>query len=202
MNNKYELICDKDYDLIKQSMLIDFEFAVWYLKNKELSLSQFAVSVLLFNNIIDEELILKYKPFDVWTIFSQTKVYEFLFSKFDFMKYTVAKATIMIGYNFIYFQNDFLPEWELYKSAAKCNNREIYDDQLKKAKKIGCFYKILDMENSVVLDEMVKIEINELKFEFDYEFLSSIKNKKSNKFKYIEKINNFDKIDYDEISEF
>ncbi|CUM57640.1 unnamed protein product [Debaryomyces tyrocola] len=33
MQERYKIICEKEDNLIKQYMLTDFEFAVWYLKN-------------------------------------------------------------------------------------------------------------------------------------------------------------------------
>lgn len=90
----------------------------------------------------------------------------------------------------------------MYKSAAKCCNKEVYDDQMKKAKNLGYFYKILDIKNERILGLSNRVEIQEIEFEFDYRFLSSIKSKKSNDFKYIEKVNNFDSIDFELISEF
>lgn len=165
MDDYYESLCKYDDESVKKYMIEDFDFTTWYVYNKESSLCKFAVSIFIFNNLINEKLILKHEPFDLWTLSASVWAYDDLISRFDFLKYSVGKAVIMLKYDVIYFHNDFLPEWELFSTAAKYSNKEVYKDQLWTAKKYGCFFKILDMDNEKVLGDYEKVEIKELPFE-------------------------------------
>lgn len=165
MDDYYESICKYDDEAVKKFMIESFNFTTWYLDHKESSLCKFAVSIIIFNNFINEKLILKYKPFDLWTYPASVWSYDDLISRFDFLKYNVGKAVIMLKYDVIYFHNDFLPEWELFSTAAKYSNKEVYKDQLWRARKYGFFFKILDMANETVLEDYEKVDIKELPFE-------------------------------------
>lgn len=107
MDDYYESLCKYDDESVKKYMIEDFDFTTWYVYNKESSLCKFAVSIFIFNNLINEKLILKHEPFDIWTFPASVWTYDDLISRFDFLKYSVAKAVIMLKYDIIYFHNDF-----------------------------------------------------------------------------------------------
>lgn len=123
-----------------------------------------------------------YKPFYLWIKpVPNSNTFKHLLDNYNHLKCNVGKALIMYAdddneFNKIYFEYDFEPELELFRSAALSCNEEIYNDQLQKAKKLGYFYIYLDMENEVILEEPKKIDSNnvDIKMEFDvniYEFL-------------------------------
>lgn len=154
-----------NYESVKKYMIEDFDFTTWYSDNKESLFCKFAVSIFIFNDFINEKFILKHEPFDLCTLPASVWAYDDLISRFDFLKYSVGKAVIMLKYDVIYFHNDFLPEWELFSTVAKYSNKEVYKHHLWKAKKYGCFFKILDMDNEKVLKDYEKMDIEEPPFE-------------------------------------
>lgn len=97
---------------------------------KEYSLEECkkAVEYCICNNLVNEELIEKYRPFNIWRYFCSSETYQFLINKFSFFRYSAIKAIVMAGYNDIYFNNRIEPEIEIFRTAAKCNNKSVYLD--------------------------------------------------------------------------
>nr|CAA38620.1 unnamed protein product [Lachancea kluyveri]prf//1712308A ORF 1 [Lachancea kluyveri] len=155
---------------IKNGCFLNIKFSFETLKRFSHSrpdLCGYAVSKFISKNYINDYLIEKYKPFYVWyPSFCSYESYLYLLENFKFLKYNVGKAIIMLHYNDLYFSYDFEPEMELFVSASVFNNKEVYEDQLSKAKEIGYFYKYLDIDSESSLEVPLKENI-ETDFGFD-----------------------------------
>lgn len=130
-----------------------------------------ALEYFICNNLINKDLILKYRPFNLWHRFASESTYQYIINKFGYPKYCAFKAIVMAGYNNVYFNNKVEPEIEIFRTAAKCANKLVYLDQLEKAKTSGYFYKYLDMENEqVILHNPEKIPLSEVNFELEFDY--------------------------------
>lgn len=172
---------------IKHGILVNTEFACFIRKeylgrDKYDFLRHFVSRIISFDLIKKEPEMKVFKPFYLWiTPVPNSKTFKLLLDNYSHLKYNVGKALIMYADNYndfnkLYFEYDFDPELELFKSAALTCNEEVYNDQLKKAKKLEYFYIYLDMENEIVLDTPSKIDFKniDIKMEFNlniYEFL-------------------------------
>lgn len=156
---------------IKKGCDLNVKFAVETLRafcNMRPDICSYAVSKFILCDYINDYLINKFKPFYLWyPSFASKETYEYLLENFGFLKYNVGKAAIIMHYNDIYFSTNFEPESELFRSACFTSNKEVYEDQLRKAKKLGYFYKYLDIDSESSLEVAEIDDFEGCEFGFD-----------------------------------
>ena len=170
---------DSEIKCIKHGILVNTEFACFIRKeylgrDKYKFIKQWVSRILCFDQIKEPEMRV-FKPFYLWiTPVPKSNTFKSLLNNYSHLKYNVGKALIMYAddynkFNKIYFEYDFEPELELFKSAALTCNEEVYNDQLEKAKKLGYFYIYLDMENEIVLEKPNKIDYKNINVELSFD---------------------------------
>jgi hypothetical protein len=170
---------DSEIKCIKHGILVNTEFACFirkeYLGRDKYNFIKHWVSRIICFDQIKEPEMRVFKPFYLWiTPVPKSNTFKSLLNNYSHLKYNVGKALIMYAddynkFNKIYFEYDFEPELELFKSAALTCNEEVYNDQLEKAKKLGYFYIYLDMENEIVLEKPNKIDYKNINVELSFD---------------------------------
>ncbi|CAL9737963.1 Rf4p protein [Monosporozyma servazzii] len=153
-----------DFEYAKWGALNNSIFANYIINNKDKFpdyVIRNAVSNMLINHIIDEELVIKYKPFYFYNfqMVHYTTYAEELISKVPSIKANTLFS--LANTDFIYtscVQELLIPDIDIVRILSSNNQlHDCLDDLINKAKEQGFFYKHLDFENECNFDEPKKI---------------------------------------------
>lgn len=117
-------------------------------------------------------MIKKYTPFNIYNYpFPGLDTLRYLFKEFSDMKYILGICVSKIRMDGLYFKNTFKPEINLFNHSRLNGNYSIYSDQLSKARTIGGFYKMIDLEKEIILSksEHEFIPINNVDITFSFQ---------------------------------
>lgn len=140
--SKYEIInsFDKAYRLYKNGE-----------KNNEILSKLFSEDVYNYEKYIKET--------EFFLIFARHDIDCKYVNKWTKFKYNILYINILFPNSTQYYEKYIdIPEYNLYVAAVKMNNEKIVEKLLKLYKKHGKFYKKLDLENQMFINE----EINEI----------------------------------------
>ncbi|CAL9734806.1 Rf4p protein [Monosporozyma servazzii] len=151
-----------DFEYAKWGALNNSIFANYVINNKD-DFPDFvirnAVSNMLINGVVNNELINKYKPFYLYNFHSphHNNYYVDLIDKFPFLKPNIlfALSNNIIMYNVL---DHLIPDIDIIRMILPFYHHHLsLDDLIKQAKEQGYYYKHLDFENECNYDEPKKI---------------------------------------------